>query len=64
VACVTYAGFYAETCQSKGAQGEEASRGITTAARGREEGGAKCIATVHIQSCWEIMRDDEKEMTL
>ena len=30
---VRYAGFYAETCQSSGVQGEEA---------GSEEGGAKC----------------------
>ena len=36
---VTYAGFYADTCQSKGGSGP--SRELPTAARGSEEGGAK-----------------------
>jgi len=36
-------------------QGEEASRGIPTAARGSEEGGAKWIATVHTELLMIIM---------
>ena len=37
---VAYAGFYAETCQSKGGSGEEASRGITNnSARQRRRRG-------------------------
>jgi len=56
-------GFTPRPVNQKGAQGKEASRGITN---GSEEGGVKCIATV--QSCWiyimRIMRDDKQEMTL
>jgi len=45
---VRYAGFYAETCQSSGAQGEEAGKGIANGGARSEEGGAKCIS-VHTE---------------
>jgi len=48
----TYAGFYAETCQSSGDSGRRIWQGrwqLATTARGSEEGGAKCIATMHTE---------------
>jgi len=40
-------GFTPRPANQKAAQGEEAGRELPTTARGSEEGGAKCVATVH-----------------
>jgi len=48
-------GFTPRPANQKAAQGEEASRGITN---GSEEGGAKCVATVHR----ELLRINDDDM--
>jgi len=44
---VAYAGFYAEMSIKRRLRAKKLAGELPTTARGSEEGGAKCVATVH-----------------